>query len=88
MCIQFYFKNDPKSKSKKDTIIFAKNDCIFELNFDNQKITTLYTFKEPLSKQPEFFSINVKQTTVVVSSFTDGIYYNFKNKTEIDLDDQ
>lgn len=25
---------------------------------------------------------------MVVSSFTDGIYYNFKNKTEIDLDDQ
>jgi hypothetical protein len=71
-----------------DTIIFAKNDCIFELNFENQKITTLYSFKEALDKQPEFFSMNAKQNTVVVSSFTDGIYYNFKNNREVDLDDQ
>lgn len=48
VCTQFYFKN---TKSKKiDTIIFAKPDCIFELNFENKKITTLYTYKEDLEK--------------------------------------
>lgn len=34
----------------KDTIIFTKKDQIFEMNFRNQQIVTIYQFKEALTR--------------------------------------
>jgi hypothetical protein len=58
VCTMFYFKND--SGPKLNTIIFAKKECIFEMNFDTKKVSTIYKFKSPLLSQPEFFCINDK----------------------------
>ena len=40
--MQYYFKL-PKKYEHPDSIIFAKADCIFELNFETEAITTLHT---------------------------------------------
>ena len=70
-----------------DTIIFAKIDEIFEMNFETGDIKTVYKFKVPFTRQPEFFSMNDEQTVYVAASSSDGIYYNATTKNEVDLDE-
>lgn len=57
VAMQYHFKNFAKGQSP-DTIIFAKPDCIFTINFETEAITTLFTFDVPLTKQPSFFQTN------------------------------
>lgn len=68
-------------------MIFAKQQKIMEFNFDTEALTDLYIYEVPLSRQPEFFLMNDDQTVSIVASMDDGIYYNFRNKKYIDLDE-
>ena len=49
VCMKFHFKTTGTKNAKMDTIIFCKQDCIFELNFDEEdkdkQITVIYTFR-------------------------------------------
>ena len=40
VCMNFHFEENPNCKI--DTLVFAKIDCIFQLNFITQEITTVY----------------------------------------------
>lgn len=53
VCMQYYFEN--KKDGTKDSLIFVKADRIIKMNFENDQIDTLYEFKTPLNRQPEFF---------------------------------
>jgi hypothetical protein len=44
--MKYLFKN-PKPGFDPDTIIFAKMECIFELNFVTKKVVIRHTFEEP-----------------------------------------
>ena len=72
----------------RTSLVFAKIDRIFLLNYITQQITTIYEFRNPLYKQPLFFSTNAAQTTCFVASPEDGIYWNSKRgeEGEIDID--
>jgi hypothetical protein len=39
--MQFYFKN-PSGSSPPDSLIFAKKDIIFELNFETEAVTPIH----------------------------------------------
>ena len=54
--MNYHFKLS--NNAVKDTIIFTKKDQIFEMNFRTQQITTVYQFKEALTRQPLFFKPN------------------------------
>lgn len=56
VAMQFYFRNI-KGREPYE-IIFAKKDAIITLNFETEKVRTLTKFTSPLTKQPEFFTIN------------------------------
>lgn len=49
--MNFHFRIIPGTNDRKE-ILFAKIDEIFALNFENQAVTTLYKFKDPLNRQP------------------------------------
>jgi hypothetical protein len=85
VCIQFHFKKG--KPGIYDTIIFSKIDCIFEMNFETSATKVIYKFQVPLTRQPEFFSLNDEQTIFVTASSTDGIHYNSISKKETDLDE-
>ena len=57
VCMQFQFKQPEKGK-EVDTIIFVKQTEIFELNFMTEEIKSIYRFKKPFSRQPEFFQMD------------------------------
>jgi hypothetical protein len=46
----FFFKNN--EGLSRDTVIFARIDKIFELNFVTLETKTLYEFRVPLLRQP------------------------------------
>ena len=54
VCMQFMFKKDPRITS----LIFAKKEEIFEMNFESERITTLHTFSNPFNIQPSYFVSN------------------------------
>ena len=54
--MNFHFVNSDHGDSP--TIMFAKYDSIIELNFVTHDVTTLYSFKHPLKRQPQFFKTN------------------------------
>ena len=41
VCTQFFFK-----KGSKDTLIFAKKECVFEFNYEKSESKTIFFFKE------------------------------------------
>ena len=45
-CLSFFFKN--QEGPERDTLIFAKIDKIFELNFVTKETKLLYEFRVPL----------------------------------------
>lgn len=49
--MQFYFKN-PAAGAMPDSLIFAKKDMIFELNFETEAITTIHTMVAFCKLQP------------------------------------
>jgi hypothetical protein len=86
VCIQFHFKKGGKL-GVYDTIIFSKFDCIFEMNFETAAVKVIYKYQVPLTRQPEYFSMNDEQTIFVTASSSDGIHYNSVTKKEVDLDE-
>ena len=54
--MDFIFQD--KDNGKIDSLIFVKKDCVFTLNFKEEKTDVLYQFKEPLNRQPLFFNCN------------------------------
>lgn len=56
VCMKFHFK--PSKSGEYDTIIFAKIDCIFEMNFKTDQIMTIFTYTHPLKRQPLYFVPN------------------------------
>jgi hypothetical protein len=83
--MQYHFK---KFESGKDpvSIIFAKPDCIFELNLETEVIEIILNFTTPLLIQPNFFQMNSDQSICVIASDSDGLYINLNKDEQIDLD--
>lgn len=82
--MNFHFKN---SKGlDRDTIVCAKIDCIFSLNFITQQIIVIYKYTEQLNRQPQFFQTNEDQTIMVIASPEDCIYVDLNKDFELDVD--
>lgn len=86
VCMQFYFALTKNSRDPT-SLIFAKKDRLIEFNFECEQIKTIYEFEVPLTKQPEFFQMNDKQTISIVASSDDGVYYNSRLRQFIDIDE-
>jgi hypothetical protein len=54
--MNFHFKN--QKGLDRDTVVFAKIDCVFSMNFITQQIIQIYKYKNPLYRQPQFFQTN------------------------------
>jgi len=85
--MQFYFKNSKSPGKDPNEIIFAKQDRLFSINIETEEITTIVKYVEPLTRQPEFFTMNDDQSASVIASLEDGIFYNHRTEEFIDLDD-
>jgi hypothetical protein len=84
--MQYYFKNTAEGE-KPTSIIFAKQDQIFALNYDTEVITTIETFEPPLKCQPEIFALCENQQYFCVASKQDGLHGDFKSEgDDVDLD--
>ena len=59
-------------------MFFVKSTCIMELDWTTEVVKEVYSFKRPLSRQPEFFQMNDKQTIMMAASPEDGIYVNYE----------
>ena len=79
----YYFKNPEKEDGVIDTLIFVRFDRILQLNFETEEIKNIYIFKNPLRRQPEFFTMNDKQETLIIASQQEGIYLNITNKSQL-----
>ena len=51
VAMDFFFKENTFD-GIYDTLIFAKKDCIFSLNFDTEETEVLYKLKDPFAFQP------------------------------------
>ena len=60
---------------------------MFSINFETEEITTIVKFVQPLTRQPEFFTMNEDQSVSVVASLEDGLFYNHLTEEFVDLDD-
>lgn len=74
VCMRFHFK--PAKNGITDTIIFAKIDCIFEMNFKSDVLTTIFQFTHPLKRQPLYFVPNFDQSIYMIASPEDGFHIN------------
>ena len=83
--MKYFFKNS-KIDEDPDTIIFAKMECIFELNFITQNIDIIHKFDPPLLSQPDYFVSNPEQRRFVIASTDDGIWVDLDQDREVDLD--
>jgi hypothetical protein len=84
--MNFHFKN--QKGLDRDTVIFAKIDCIFSMNFITQQLIVIYKYQNELNRQPQFFQTNEEQQILVVASPEDCIYVDLKNDVEVDIDHQ
>ena len=83
--MKFHFKKVP-GQLEKDSILFAKIDCVFELNFVTGEHQVIYKFQNPLKRQPLFFEPNHDQKLFVIASPEDGIHLNMNSQYELDID--
>jgi hypothetical protein len=82
--MNFHFKN---SKGlDRDTVVFAKIDSIFSMNFITSQIIMMYKFDVRLNRQPQFFQTNEDQTVLVVASPEDCLYIDLNKDMESDID--
>jgi hypothetical protein len=84
--MQFYFKNTRNGKDPNE-IIFAKQDQLMMINIETEEINTIVRFVTPLSRQPEFFTMNDDQNVSIVASNDDGIFFNHVTNQFYDLDE-
>jgi hypothetical protein len=83
VCMKFHFK--PALNGVTDTIIFAKIDCIFEMNFKTDVINTIFQFTHPLKRQPLYFVPNVGQDRYMIASPEDGFHICLNSKKETNI---
>ena len=76
--MQYIFKKTTFGQ-QPDTIIFAKYDEIFELNFETEEFTQIFKYKEPMFGQPEFFVCDPEQDIFVIASDNQSFYINIKS---------
>ena len=76
--MQYIFKKTAFGQ-QPDTIIFAKYDEIFELNFETEEFTQIFKYKEPMFGQPEFFVCDPEQEIFVIASDNQSFYINIKS---------
>ena len=84
--MNYHFKIT-KEGADPDTLIFAKPDLIFELNFLTSEIKTIVKFDVSLVVQPLFFEVDPDQEVFTIASALDGIYINRKKNQYVDLDE-
>ena len=80
----FFTENSPDEPY--NTLMFAKKDCIFNLNFETEQTEVLYTLKDPFARQPQFFKCNESQKIILIASKQECFHINLDKKEEIDLD--
>lgn len=71
-----------------NSLIFCKQDVIFELNFEKEgeeQIKVIYEFKTPLKRQPLFFHPNKEQNKFMIASPEDGCYLNLSDQREANI---
>ena len=66
--MQYYFVNKDTNGTERDSILFAKIDQIFTLNFETDEVTTIYKYETKFQMQPMFFRANNFQDILVVAS--------------------
>ena len=57
VCMQYLFKT-PLQDEEVSTLIFAKKEIIFELNFLTEETKQIYKFSKPFTMQPSYFVSN------------------------------
>ena len=79
----FLFNN----KNFEEEIFMCNEEKLVMVNFKTQKIRDVYTFENPLAAQPDYFLMNEEQNIGLVASSDDALWFDVKNKSEVDLDD-
>jgi hypothetical protein len=82
VCLTFHFM-----EFGRQSICFANNRQIFEMNFQSDSLKVLAEFKTPLNFQPDYFVMSDDQQFVIIATPDDAIYFNRLTNTEIDLDE-
>ena len=84
-CIQFFFSQ----KRTTDLLFFTKSECfLFDYLVESKERETLYAFENELNDQPKFGQFNRNQTKFIITSASDILYVDIKEKLEIDIDDR
>lgn len=84
-CIQFFFSQ----KKTTELIFFTKTECFsFDYLDEAKDRDTLYAFENELNDQPKFGQFNKNQTKFIITSASDILYVDMKQKLEIDIDDR
>ena len=84
--MQYIFKNCAYGEIPT-TLIFAKKEEIFEMNYEDESIRTVYRFNNKFNMQPNYFVANQNQDILVVGSHDDGLWINLKKNHEVDIDE-
>ena len=74
VCMNFFFKHG--IRGDHDSLVFAKFDCLFELNFMTESIDVIYKFETPFLNQPQSFVPNSKHEIFFISCQDDGRLIN------------
>ena len=82
VCLTFHFMS-----FGRQSIIFANNRQIFEMNYQKDSLNVLADFKTPLNFQPDYFVMSDDEQFVLVATPDDAIYFNRLTQTEVDLDE-
>ena len=83
--MQFHFRNKKPNGYDPSTLIFAKKDKIYELNYETCEVKDICIFEQPLSRQPTYFLMNNSQNKSIIASQDDGLFYNHDNKETVDM---
>ena len=86
--MQFYFQISKVKGEFSNSLLFAKQNKILQFDYMTECVRTLCEFTQPLSKQPQFFSLNDSQECAIVAETKDAIFYDIKKNVAIDLDDK
>ena len=80
VCMDYHFQK--KQGEEFDSIIFAKKDQVFTLNFETSKISSLYRFKHSFIYQPFYMTMNDNQSIYMISSQEDSKYVSLGTPTK------
>lgn len=84
--MSFSFKK-VRRDSAPNTLIFAKEDSLIELNFETEEVKEIIRFMLPLDNQPEFFKMSDNQNYGVVANNEDCIFVDLKRHKLTDIND-